>query len=201
MTYYKTLDENGCACHGGQGQWSLPTDDGPGEWMPEIQDIQLCRRGYHLCRESDVVYWLAPTIYRAEMRGVSIEGDDKIVVSQARLLTRCDQWTDRTARLFAADCAERVLHLIPDDHKAVFVRAIGAARLFADGQCDESEMAATRAAAWAAAWAARAAAGAARDAAGAARAATRAAAGDAAGDAAWAWQTRHLMAIIEQDET
>ena len=172
MTYYKALDLTGRACHGGQGQWSLPTDDGPGEWMPEIQDIQLCRRGYHLCRESDVVYWLAPTIYRAEMRGVSIEGGDKIVVSQARLLTRCDQWTDRTARLFAADCAERVLHLIPDDHKAVFVRAIGAARRFAEGHCDESEIDAARAAARA-----------------------------AAGAAARAWQTRRLMAIIEQDET
>ena len=102
---------------------------------------------------------------------------------------------DREVRLFAADCAERVLHLFeskhPDDDRPR--KAIEAARAFANGEIDDAARDAARAAAGDAAgdaaWAAArdAAWAAARDAArAAARAAAGAAARDAAGDAAWA---------------
>ena len=104
---------------------------------------------------------------------------------QVRLLSRLEAWNERTARLFAADCAEQVLHLFEREHsddKRPRL-AIEAARRFANGEIDRVDLAAAWAAAWAAAsdaaWAAARAAWAAWDAAGAA-------AWDAASDAAWA---------------
>ena len=193
--YYKVLAEDGTPHHGGKGKWSLPTADGPGEWMPQIEKIEPCRSGYHVCREQDLIYWLGPAIFEVEIRGTTIvheeAGSSKVVAAEARLIRRLDTWNDRTARLFAADCAEAVLPIFekerPNDDRPR--KAIQAARDFAEGR--------TGAAAWAAARdAARDAAGAAaRDAAGdaagdaardAARAAAWAAARAAAGDAAWA---------------
>ncbi len=112
--------------------------------------------------------------------------------------------SDKLARLFACDCAERVLPLFeskyPNDKRPR--QAIETARRFANGEATQEEMTAARAAAaaaraaadaiWAArdaaaAWAAAAAADAAWDAADAAWAAARAAADAAdAADAIWA---------------
>lgn len=97
---------------------------------------------------------------------------------------------EKEVRLFAADCAERVLHLFedkfPEDKRPR--EAIQAARYFAEGKITEESRAAAWDAARAAARAARAAARAAWDAAraagAAARAVTRAAAGAAARTAA-----------------
>jgi hypothetical protein len=86
---------------------------------------------------------------------------------------------DKEIRLFAADCAESVLHIYekryPNDDRPR--KAIQAARDYANGVIGKDELAAARAAAWDAARAA------AWDAAGEA---ARATAWDAAGDAAWA---------------
>ena len=197
-TYYKVLDKRGHPFHGGNGQWHLPRGQKPGKWMLPIKDPILCRRGYHLLRnESDLAQWLGPTIWLAEARGQLLADTDKVVVEQARLLSKVETWNERTARLFGADCAEHVLHLYERDYPTDLrpCQAIEATKAFANGQIDAAAWDAARAAARDAAWdAARAAAGdaawdaaraAARDAAGdAARAAARDAARDAAGDAA-----------------
>jgi hypothetical protein len=106
----------------------------------------------------------------------------------------------RVQRLFAADCAERVLHLFeaacPGDLRPR--EAIRVARLYARGLASYGELDAARAAAWAAAWAAARG----QDAAWAASwAATRgqdaawAAAWAAAHDAAWdAWAAAQAAA-------
>lgn len=80
---------------------------------------------------------------------------------------------DRDARLFAVWCARQVEYLMTDQRSK---NALDVAERHANGEADDSELAAARAAAWGAAWAAR----------DAARGAAWAAAGDAAGDAAWA---------------
>ena len=80
--------------------------------MPAIEgEIVPCENGYHLCRRRDLVTWLGPAIYLAEYSGEVVEVDDKIVVRRARLVRKLDTWNDRTARQFACDCAERVLHI------------------------------------------------------------------------------------------
>jgi hypothetical protein len=182
MLLFKVLNDNGTCCNGGTGKWHLPTknDDGtwtPGEWMPAVEgDLEPCENGYHLCREQDLLKWLGPAIFAAEYRGEAVEAEDKIVVREARLLRRLEGWNERTARLFAADCAERVVHLCDDPRPR---HAIGVARRYAGGEATAEELDAARDAAWDAAWAAD------WD---AARAAERAAARDAraaARDAAW----------------
>ena len=196
---YKVLGPDREACHGGSGRWAQRK-----QWMPLIEQVKLCASGYHLCRdEAQLLTWIGPSIWVAEYEGDVINGGDKIVVGRARLVDRVDAWDERTARLFAADCAEHVVHLNPDPRVQ---GAIDAARSYARGEISDAELAAAEAAArdaagaaaWAAAraaaWdAARAAARAAAWA--AARAAARAAAWDAARDAEREWQAARLREI------
>ena len=208
-TLYKVLDENNRSMHGGAATWT------PGEWMPAVEGpLVPCANGYHLCRRQDLVNWLGPVIRVAEYQGERVDCDPpaarpdetKVVVRQAMVGERLTTWNERTARLFACDCAEHVLPLFerkhPDDERPR--RAIETARRFANGQATPDELDAARDADWDAAWdAARAAA---RD---AARDAAWAAARDAAGDAAWAaagdaawdaereWQIARLLDYLE----
>jgi hypothetical protein len=180
-----------------------------GEWAEvgksarkALTEGELCTsRVLHVTDFEHLLNWANVELYEVEVdesRGI-IRGSDKIGVRRARLTKRVETWNERTARLFAADCAERVLPLFekerPNDARQR--EAIAVARRFARGEATREELdaaraaardparAAARAAAWAAARdAARDAAwDAARDAAGAA---ARAAAWDAARDAAWA---------------
>ena len=204
QTLYKVLGADGRPFHGGRGTWNLPQNDEPGEWMPPITPVVPCESGYHLATLTQLPEWLGPTIYVAEYRGELVEHKNKVVVSEARLLRRCGQWTKRSARLFACDCAEHVIHIWEkqsDDtrpHKAIEV-----ARRFADGEAIREELNtardAARAAAQDAAWAAARAA--AQDAAGVAWAASyaRDAGGAAARDAELKWQVERLAVILESD--
>jgi hypothetical protein len=202
-TWYKVLGEHGETYHGGTGKWYRPHGKRPGKWMPEVKGtVECCQRGYHLITASQLIEWLGSTLWVAEGRGDTDIEPDKTAFRQARLLSKVEVWNDRTARIFACDCAERVLPLFekryPNDRRPR--TAIEVARKFADGKASKAELVAARDAAWDAArdaaWdaasdaasdAARAAAwDAARDAARAAAwAAARAAARDAARDAAW----------------
>jgi hypothetical protein len=158
MTIYKCLKVDGVPANGGKGIWSLPTKntDGTwtaGDWMPKVEDIVLCERGYHGCELKDVLKWASDKLYVMETRGAIITGDDKIVAQEARLLSEVEAWNDRTLRLFACDCAERTLPLFeterPDDTRPRL--AIETARRFADGKATREELATARSAAWSAA--------------------------------------------------
>ena len=171
---FKVLDKGRKAYHGGMGTWP-----NPGTWLEVEGPLVPCENGLHLCRERDLVGWLGPEIWEVEYEGERVDADDKIVVRKARLIRKLETWNERTARLYAGDCAERVLHIYekryPDDKRPR--EAIETARRYAEGKATEKELAA----AWAAASAA------ARDAASdAASAAARDAAWDAASAAAWA---------------
>jgi hypothetical protein len=214
MTYYKVLNGDNRSCNGGDQSlvWSLPVqnDDGtwtPGEWMPEVVGkLELCSNGYHLADAEHLLQWLNATIYEAEPSAEMLEGDDKVVCRSVRLVKKMN-WNDRIARLFACDCAERVLPIYekdyPDDKRPR--HAVETARLYAEGKATQKARAAAGAAAG------DAAGSAARDAAGAAAgAAARDAAWDAAGDAAGAaaraaagaaetkWQTQRLALYLKE---
>ncbi len=206
---YKVTDEQGAACHGGLGQWALPHDGHPGDWMPVIARPVPCERGYHLCREADLIHWLGPVIWEAEVApdAVVVEGGTKIVCSSARLMRRVETWTERTARLFAADCAEAALPIFEERYPADTRprKAIAAARAFARGEIAEAwaESAANAAANTAAeAWAESAANAAAWS---AARSAARSAVWSAANAAAWsaanAAQTVILFEYLRGERT
>lgn len=194
MRLWKCLSAGRRPAHGGSGRWPEV-----GEWLRVEGDLVLHKNGLHLCRDGDAVRWLSQEIYEAESRGEIVEGDDKIVVREARLTRRCDGWTERTAREFACDCAERVVHLCDDPRPR---EAIAVARRYARGDATDAELDAARAAArdaaGVAAWAAGETAGVAAWE--AARAAAWYAAGETAREAAREaeskWQTDLLLLVL-----
>jgi hypothetical protein len=216
MRYFKILVD-GKSCHGGNSTWSLPNGNTPGDWMPTLRKLEPCARGYHIVEAHQIPKWLKEEcqIFEVEVSGKVIpHDDDKHVCGKVRLIKQMKWDSEVYLRLFAADCAEHVLHIYekeyPSDDRPR--KAIEAARKYARKEID----AAARAAAWAAAraadWAAAGAAAAAADAAGdaawaAAWAAARAAAGDAAraaaaaadaaGDAEQQWQGARLLEYLD----
>jgi hypothetical protein len=192
MKYYKVLDKHGRSCHGGEAEWSLPqrNEDGtwtPGEWMPEVEGpLEPCANGYHVVTLEQLPNWIGERIFEVEVGDEIVHADDKSVVRTCRLTRECTGWNERTARLFACDCAERVLPLYEAHYDDDSPRkAIEVARRYAEGTATREELAAAGDAARNAAWAAtgdptRAAAWA------AARAAAWAATGDPTRNAAWA---------------
>ena len=146
----------------------------------------LCRSGWHACRWEDASSHIDDRLWVCELDGDVVTGPDKVAATRMRLVAPVTGINDRTLRLFAADCAEDVLHLFervfPDDDRPRL--AIAAARAFANGDISAAAWDAARAAAGDAAW----------DAAGdAAGAAAWDAAGAAAGAAARAAQTTRLL--------
>jgi len=206
MTYYKILNDDMTSIYG-KGKWIL------GEWMPEIEgDLVACKNGYHLCRREDLVDWLGPRIFEAEYRGDRVDSDNKIVVREVRIIREVTTWNERTARLFACDCAERALALVtdPDDRS---VDAIRVARLYADGKATDKELSVAwseASAAWSAAWSAAVSAAwsatssAAVSAAWSAASAAASVAWSAVTREAWAaavereWQTERLFEYLEE---
>ena len=155
--YLKVLNVDGSPCHGGTGTWHLPRGSKPGQWMPPVKPVP-CQSGYHVLGSArQALEWIGPAFFLCEVRGEVIDHSDKFVAEQARLVERLP-WDDRSARLFAADCAEDVLPIFERDHPGDDRPrcAIEAARLFADGLIGSSELAAARAAARDAAWDAQA---------------------------------------------
>ena len=145
MNYYKIL--NGLqSCHGGNHTWKI------GEWVEVQGEIVPCSNGIHLCHPQDVIHWLHNDIYEAEHEGEIIESDDKVVVRKARIISHCDNWNERTARLFAVWCARQVQHLMTDERSLI---ALVVAENFANGLATRDELLAAEDAARDAAWAAR----------------------------------------------
>jgi hypothetical protein len=159
---YKMLGPGRKSCHGGSHTWE------PGVWYSVEGDLIACEHGFHLCRARDLLEWLHVEIWHAEARGKRLDGGNKSVVRSARITTPT-AWDDTTARLFAADCADRAL-AVAKVTDARCHAAVNAARLFAAGCIDD-----------------------------AAEAAAEATAGDAraARAAEKTWQTKRLVAYIE----
>ena len=171
-----------------------------GEWVEVEGDLVMCEHGIHVCTHAQLIGWINARCHPVDIRGEVLTGDDKLCVRAAKIGPALPTWNDATQRLFAADCAERVLPIYERDRDDPRPRqAIDTARRFARGEATREELSAAWAAAWAAAW------DAARD---AERAAAWAAAMDAAWDAAWAaaraaawdaenqWQSAHLVKIL-----
>ena len=171
IIYYKVLDGENSTYQ--NHKWSLPKDGKTGAWMPAIAGpLVECKNGYHLCHgAAQLIRWLGPEIYGAEVHGEILHSDTKTVVREVRLIAKVETWNKCIARLFGADCAEHVLHLYesqyPDDDRPR--KAIVAARAFArsgsaaawsaaDAAARSAAAAARSAAAWSAAeraWQAR----------------------------------------------
>ena len=171
MTYYKALKAGRRATN---ADYRYPTQGWTKHLAPET--LTLCKIGYHIARDSQVLGWLNEELWEAEPcpDHPVVGADDKVVTCKVRLVRRVDGWNERTARLFAADCAEMTLlgerasGREPDERSWA---AVGVVRRYAVGDATAEDLVAARDAARDAAWAA-------------ARDAARAAARDAAWDAA-----------------
>lgn len=114
--YYKVLDEGGRSQVGAKRRWHLPVQhtDGvwkPGAWMPRTQGaLELAHNGYHVCEDQQVLDWIGPSLYEAELDGDRIANDNLICVRRVRLLRRL-AWNETAARTFAAWCRRKSLGL------------------------------------------------------------------------------------------
>ena len=148
--------------------------------IPEAKGLSLCERGYHILAADQLVGdYMHEELYEVGWAGNILRDGEKCAARQAKLIQKIETWNARTQRIFAADCAERVLPIyekqFPNEKR---VRAcIQAARDFADGKITDKELAAARDACAAAC-----------------------AAGDAAWAAAWdaeqKWQREHLKEML-----
>jgi hypothetical protein len=153
-----------------------------GEWTPSVIPV-LCQSGWHAMYERDVLAHLpeeaGAQLWRVEVRGEVVEGDDKIAATSMRLDYQLGVTTETNLRLFACDVAQDALSLVehPDPRS---LAAVEVARRYAVGAATDRELYAARSAAGSAAeYAARSAAGS------VAGSAAEYAAGSAAEYAAW----------------
>ena len=125
-----------------------------GEWTNPEKPI-LCESGWHAMHERDVLTHLpagvGAKLWRVEVRGEVVTGDNKIAAESMRLLYCLGETTDSNLRLFACDVAEDCQ---PGNAPAESLTAIEVARRFAVGEATREEL---EAAYWAARSAARSA--------------------------------------------
>lgn len=122
-----------------------------GEWLIHDGPVVMCESGLHASRHPFDALQYAPgdVLCLVECDDIVEEGSDKFVCRLRRIIARFD--ASRMLREFAADCAEKVLHLAMPDAQLACIWAIDAARRLACGKCDDGELAAAYAAARAAA--------------------------------------------------
>jgi len=147
--YFIVLDEDGTSLHGGYAvTWSLPThnDDGtwtPGDWMPRAEgELSLYGDGYKVGTLDQIINWLGPRIFEVEVGNEIIHDKKKSIARTCRLLREYTNWNERNARLFACDCAERVLDIFErafsDDDRPR--KAIQTARCYANDNATHEEL-------------------------------------------------------------
>ena len=157
MRAWKFTQANGTTYNG--FAWPLPHDGEPGEWVEvgkrakkALTARDLCTgRVLHATDAAHLLDWLNAEMYEIEIdesRGVVVA--DKIGFRRGRLVRRIEAWNERTARLFACDCAEDALQYAAEDSRPTLECAIYVARCYADGEATDKELAAARAAAAAA---------------------------------------------------
>jgi hypothetical protein len=211
---YKWLTKNRT---GGYSSYEWPAQ---GIWTPRITEpMELCNIGYHLVTEDQLVgSYMQEELWEVEYDASEVlKAPDKICVREAVLVKQIETINSRTLRLFAADCAEQVLHIYEQQYPEDFRprKAIEVARKVAYGVPYGDAERAAWSAAWNAVWSA--ARSAARSAAwsaaySAAESAARSAAWSAAGSAALSaaysaassaereWQLRRFKEYMEGKE-
>lgn len=191
MRYYKFLTEHNT---GGYSDFVYPVKpDGSTKWLTCDGPLRMCDNGFHLAPENNLVPFIQSQLFLAEYTGDILEDwgeilddDEKICCRKIRLIRKIESWDEKAQRLFAADCAEHVLHIFeaefPNDKRPR--ETIAAVRAYARGEITSAEL-------WVAARAT------------AARAAAARAAADATYAAAYAaerkWQNERILEYIKEN--
>ena len=128
---------------------------GKGRWRKVTGPLVPCRNGLHGCTREQLDQWVDDELWLLEVDPSLpvLVLEDKIVSTKARITKQVVAWNERTARLWAADCAEHVLPywtpVYPDDDRPA--RVITVARQYARGKASADELVAAHDAAYAAA--------------------------------------------------
>jgi len=100
-----------------------------GVWLPVIDAPVLCKRGYHASVDPFDALKYAPgdTLCLVELRGTIVEGDDKVVASERKIIARMD--ATGMLRYYARMQALSVVHLwdAPDEVLDYLMTGEGAA--------------------------------------------------------------------------
>ena len=90
--YYKVLTKNGKSTYANfdYSQY-LPKNGNAGKWLPEINDLEICERGYHITKYWNMWYEEGARIYEVEYKGMLTIQDhcgveEKAVCKTIRLL-------------------------------------------------------------------------------------------------------------------
>lgn len=78
---YKVLVDRK-SCHGGDTEWKLK------QWTPEIIDVKMCEKGYHLTTKPENWYKFGCEFYEAEAEEIIEWGEDKCVCKSARIISK-----------------------------------------------------------------------------------------------------------------
>jgi len=100
--FYKFFRDDQLSCAHAPERWQRG-------WMPRIEgDLKPSHNGYHCVTPDGLINWLAPIMWRVEVRGDWMWKDEGkvIVVREARLHSQVGQWNERTQRLIAAMFAQ-----------------------------------------------------------------------------------------------
>ncbi len=105
MTTYKFLAKGAVGPISGF-VWPSPRGGAPGAWIEVQGPLDVCARGVHICRPTDLAHWLHEELWEIEPDGDKLEGPDCVVVRRARLVRRIDAWSQGGAARFADACIE-----------------------------------------------------------------------------------------------
>ena len=138
MKYYKSTQKDRFGTH---TYFQYPEIN---TWTAPVEgELIACENGYHFCTIEQLPRWLSEEIYEIEVDEEILECKNKSVARSIRLTKKLN-WNEKTQRLFAADCAERVLYVFeaqfPNEDRPR--KAIEAARKFACGEISKEELSA-----------------------------------------------------------
>ena len=144
MDLYKIVGPNGECLNGGDGDWSLPVGDAPGDWRTVEGPLEACRNGLHVATAEQVPTWLNPergVVYRVEVRAdpdrpelpYLIDAGSKWVARSVRLLPRSKPAPDIAAlqrkRDRAMARARKALDVAVPERWRAYLTAVGFTKL------------------------------------------------------------------------
>ena len=88
--WWRCTDQYGRSCNGGDRLFRLTpaTAKKPGPWAPTIDDVKICKRGYHVT--SDPLRWAGCMVELVEIDLVAEKENDKVVCHTMRHLFTVD---------------------------------------------------------------------------------------------------------------
>ena len=143
IRYFAVSDVDARFLDGQELSWPLPHGKRPGQWLPTVKgDLVAYENGYEVYTPKQLLQYLAPAIWQVEVRGELLATSKVTMVREARIIAPT-HWNERTARLFACDCATRALK---GERKAGHEpdkrswEALRVARLYAEGKATKQEL-------------------------------------------------------------